>query len=139
MAARAIEIKAICQKNKLLFPDIFPHLPIGKSIENMMRAVVRTIFRWPPQLSTSSHQNAGELQARKFFPDNPTFLKSENQEIREIREFFVPNFQNQEILPFCFSKTRISFRNYQKINGNVRDDGENPGNAGDALYVSKSS
>ena len=38
MAARAIEIKAIGQKNKLLFPDFFPHLRIRKSAENMMRA-----------------------------------------------------------------------------------------------------
>ena len=37
MAARAIEIKAIRQKNKLLFPDFFLHLRIGKAAENMMR------------------------------------------------------------------------------------------------------
>ena len=81
------------------------------------------------QLSTSPHQNAGELLAGKFFPENPTF---QNRKIGksgksfaksdfigiffwEIEEFFIPIFQNQEILQFRISKTRIFFQEIGKF------------------------
>ena len=85
------------------------------------------------QLSTSPHQNAGELLARKSFSDNLTFQnrkigksgKSGKSlpQIRFYRGIFCPIFQNQEILLFCFSKTEIFFRkseNLQKCGRNCR-------------------
>ena len=38
------------------FPDFFPHLRIGKSAKNVMRAgdANRTIFRWPPNLKITT-------------------------------------------------------------------------------------
>ena len=42
-----------------IFPDFFPHLRMGKSAENMMRAgdANRAIFRWPPILCLFQGQN----------------------------------------------------------------------------------
>ena len=73
----------------------------------------------------------GKMGKLGKFPCKIQFYQKFFREIREIREFFVLIFQNQENLLLCFSKTGIFFSGNQKIFGNAGDAGENPENVGD--------